>query len=186
MNMVFEWIPALAIIVIGVIFCFRMLKRGLGTLEKTRLRHYEDIRAKEQQLLDDTKNISRSEHFRLAHAAITDLLHLEGDRAGFSLGTQGQTLLLNTPEGIWRITLDMRERTLHHTRKVLHSKERWVLSGFGREEKFADLAALMRNLTACLRGEKSIETPPAALPQPMRNCARAPFSNRKVTSEKFP
>ena len=149
-----KWVPVLVVLVIGIIFCFRMLKRGHSTLEKTRTRHYGDIRAREQQLLDDRKNISPDEHLRMAHAAIADLLHLEGDRAGFSLSAQGSTLLLNTPDGVWRITLDMRERTLHHARKVLHSKECWRLCGFGREEEFADLTGLMRNLTAYLRGEK--------------------------------
>ncbi|MDR2055136.1 MAG: translation initiation factor IF-2 [Desulfovibrio sp.] len=163
MGMLLNWIPALFVTVIGALFCFRALKRGLGTLEKTRMRHYEDIRAREQQLLEDAKNIPRSERLRLAHAAVTDLLHLEGDRAGFSLSGQGSTLLLNTPDGVWRITLDMRERTLHHTHRALHSKECWLLSGFGREEKFADLAGLMRSLTAYLRGEKSAGTAAASL-----------------------
>ncbi|MDR1658779.1 MAG: translation initiation factor IF-2 [Desulfovibrio sp.] len=161
MTMLLEWVPALIVVMIGMIFCLRMLRRGLGTLEQTRMRHYEDIRAGEQRLLDDAKNISRSEHLRLAHAAIADLLHLEGDRAGFSLSAQGSALLVNTPDGVLRITLDMRERTLHHTRRVLRGKECWLLSGVGCEEKFADLAGLMRNLTAYLRGEKRAGTVPA-------------------------
>jgi hypothetical protein len=167
MSMPLTWIPALIVIVVGMIFCFRALKRGLGTLEQTRMRHYEDIRAGEQRLLDDAKSISRSEHLRLAHAAIADLLHLEGDRAGFSLRTQGSALLVNTPDGVLRVTLDMRERTLRRTRRLLRGKECWMLSGFGCEEKFADLAGLMRDLTAYLRGEKPAGIAPAAF---LRRC----------------
>ena len=168
MDMLLKWAPAFIVVVLGIVFCLRMLKRGLSTLEKFRERHLEHIRTREQQLQEDRHNIPRSEHLRFAHAALADLLHLEGDRPGFSLDTQGSALLLDTPDGVWRITLDMREQTLSQTHKVVRGKLRWQLKGFGREEEFAELAELMQNLTAYLRAEKRLDPIPAALLRRMR------------------
>jgi hypothetical protein len=163
-----------------------MLKRGISTLEKTRMRHYEDIRAREQRVQEDVKSISRSERLRLAHAAIADLLRLEGNRAGFSLNSRGSTLLLNTPDGVWRVSLDMRERMSLHTRRVLHGRECWRLSGFGCEEKFADLSGLMRSLTAYLRGEKPTGTAPATFLRRTPDRAPGDAFKTRVTSGRLP
>ena len=49
------------------------------------------------------------------------------------------------------------------TRKVLHGRSRWLLSGFDRDETFDDLAGLMRSLNAHLRGDEMVTPEPAHL-----------------------
>jgi hypothetical protein len=167
-NALLQWAPAVIVILLGLAFCVRRFRGDLGTLEKFRGRHLEHIQAQEQQIQEDRKNISRSEHLGLAQAALADLLRLEGNRPGFRLDVRDSSLLLHTTEGVWRITLNMRERTLRHRRRVLHGTASWLLEGPEYGEEYADLAELMRNLTARLRGEEA----GGAMPQiPSRRAA---------------
>ncbi|MDR1776313.1 MAG: translation initiation factor IF-2 [Desulfovibrio sp.] len=151
MGSLFAWIPALAIVVVGLIFCFRMLKRGLSTMKKYRKGHFEHISAQEQQIREDKKNISASEHIHVAYAAIVDLLRLEGDRPGFSVTRQASAVLLKTPRGDIRIRLNMREKILHSTGRVLHGRTAWWLEYPDGIEEFSDLVELMRTLAAYIR-----------------------------------
>ncbi|MDR2574643.1 MAG: translation initiation factor IF-2 [Desulfovibrio sp.] len=180
-----KWVPALIVMLAGVVFCFRMLKRGLGTLEKFRKRHLEHIHAQERQIQDDRKSISQSEHLRLAHTAIADLLRLEGGRTACSLRALGDSLLLDTPDGAWRIRLDMREQTLRRTRRTLGGGTRWRLSGVGCEEEFADLAELMRALTTYLRGEKRSASE-AAFARRTGHGGRTASAGKRITSSTNP
>ena len=99
----------------------------------------------------------------MLRAAVEDLLRLAGDPPGHELSGKGTRLVLRTPAGEWRLELSMRERSLRGTRKVLHGRSRWLLSGFGRDETFDDLAGLMRSLYAHLRGDEMVTPEPAHL-----------------------
>ncbi len=158
--MILEWAAAGAAILAGFFFCFRLMKRGLTTLDEDRAGYYARIRAAEEQLREDNKNISLSEHLYIARAGLEDLLRLAGNPPGFSLSGQGQTFFLHTPHGPWRIALSMRERTLRGTRKVVHGRSCWQLSGFGLDEHFDDLASLMCSLNAHLRGDAGVPPEP--------------------------
>lgn len=163
MSMILEWAAAGAVILAGLIFCVRIMRRGITTLDEDRAQYLERIHAEERQLDEDRKNISLDEHLHVLHAAVADLLRLAGNPPGHALTGHGSTLVLRTPEGEWRIELIMRERTLRRTHKVLHGRSRWLLSGFGRNEHFEDLAGLMCNLNAYLHGDKLVPPEPAHL-----------------------
>ena len=123
----------------------------------------ERIRAGKRQLDEDRKNISLDEQCCVLRAAVEDLLRLAGDPPGHELSGKGTRLVLRTPAGEWRLELSMRERSLRGTRKVLHGRSRWLLSGFDRDETFDDLAGLMRSLNAHLRGDEMVTPEPAHL-----------------------
>ncbi len=151
--MILEWAAAGAIILAGLVFCLRIMRRGITTLEQDRNKYDERIRAGERQLHEDRKNISLDEQCHVLRAAVEDLLRLAGNPPGHELSGNGTSLVLRTPTAEWRLELNMRERSLRTTRKVLHGRSRWLLSGGGHEECFDDLAALMRSLNARLRGD---------------------------------
>lgn len=161
--MILEWAAAGAVILAGLIFCLRIMRRGITTLDQDRDQYLERIRAGERQLDEDRKNISLDEQCRVLRAAVEDLLRLAGDPPGHELSGKGTRLVLRTPAGEWRLELSMRERSLRGTRKVLHGRSRWLLSGFGRDETFDDLAGLMRSLNAHLRGDEMVTPEPAHL-----------------------
>ncbi len=161
--MILEWAAAGAVILAGLIFCLRIMRRGITTLDQDRDQYLERIRAGERQLDEDRKNISLDEQCHVLRAAVEDLLRLAGDPPGHELSGNGTSLVLRTPAGEWRMELSMRERTLRGTRKVLHGRSRWLLSGCGRDETFDDLAGLMRSLHAPLRGDDMVTPEPAHL-----------------------
>ncbi|WP_022656558.1 hypothetical protein [uncultured Desulfovibrio sp.] len=161
--MILEWAAAGAVILAGMIFCLRIMRRGITTLDQDRNQYLERIRAGERQLDEDRKNISLDEQCRVLRAAVEDLLRLAGDPPGHELSGKGARLVLRTPAGEWRLELSMRERSLRGARKVLHGRGRWLLSGFGRDETFDDLAGLMCSLNAHLRGDDMATPEPAHL-----------------------
>lgn len=168
--MILEWAAAGAVFLMGLVYCVRMMKRGLTTLEDERSQCLARIQSMEDQIREDRKNMASSEHLHIARAGLKDLLRLAGNPPGFSLtgGAQpGQTLVLHTPMGQWRIALLMRERTLRRTRKVAHGRGRWRLSGFGLDEEYSELADLMCVLNARLRGEANLPSEPPHLARRM-------------------
>ena len=108
MSMILEWAAAGAVILAGLIFCVRIMRRGITTLDEDRVQYLERIHAEERQLDEDRKNISLDEHLHVLHAAVADLLRLAGNPPGHALTGHGSTLVLRTPEGEWRIELIMR------------------------------------------------------------------------------
>lgn len=143
---ILEW-AALGAISLGVlIFCARIMRRGLTTLDDDRRHCMERIRLEERQLAEDRKNISAMEHMLVMRSALDDLLRLDGYPEGYSINSGDKYHELATPEGIWRIELAMREKNLRSTRRVIHGTGRWMLSGCGHYEQHPDPASLMRSL----------------------------------------
>ncbi|SDF17132.1 hypothetical protein [Desulfovibrio legallii] len=151
--MLWEWAAAAAAVIVAVLFCLRLTRQGLGTLEEERDRCLERIRQMEEQVREDQKNMPSGEHLRIVHAALEDLLRQAGNPAQDSLlvemEAEGQALVwrLPGPDGApeeWRVRLFMRERELRGTHKVAHGQARWRLSGPASEEEFTDLAQLLR------------------------------------------
>mgnify|MGYP002553482033 CR=1 FL=1 len=164
-----EWAAAAAAVIVAVLFCLRLTRQGLGTLEEERDRCLERIREMEEQVREDQKNMPSGEHLRIVHAALEDLLRQAGapteDGLLVEMDAAGQCLVwrLPGPDGRpeeWRVRLFMRERELRGTHKVAHGQARWRLSGPGVEEDFTDLVQLLR---AC-NGRLAQRTRPAHLP----------------------
>ena len=167
--MLWEWAAAAAAVIVAVLFCLRLTRQGLGTLEEERDRCLERIREMEEQVREDQKNMPSGEHLRIVHAALEDLLRQAGapteDGLLVEMDAAGQCLVwrLPGPDGRpeeWRVRLFMRERELRGTHKVAHGQARWRLSGPGVEEDFTDLVQLLR---AC-NGRLAQRTRPAHLP----------------------
>ena len=150
--MLWEWAAAAAAVIVAVLFCLRLTRQGLGTLEEERDRCLERIREMEEQVREDQKNMPSGEHLRIVHAALEDLLRQAGapteDGLLVEMDAAGQCLVwrLPGPDGRpeeWRVRLFMRERELRGTHKVAHGQARWRLSGPGVEEDFTDLVQLL-------------------------------------------
>lgn len=149
----FEWAAIAALMLAILIFCARIMRRGLTTLDEDRQHYLERIKSGEKQLAEDRKKIPALEHLHIMRAALEDLIRLDGNPPGYSVQMHGRIIELVTPEGNWKIQLIMRERGLRSTSKVLHGKARWLLTGFDRQEEHPDHASLMRSLNARLHSK---------------------------------
>lgn len=151
---ILEWAAVGAILLAALVFCFRLMRRGLRTLDDDRATFLERIRAGERQLAEERKRISADEHMRVLRAAVDDILRLADRPAGHSLEAHGRSLILHTPGGDWRMELVMRERVLRRTHQVIHGRSRWILEGPGQCEQHEDPASLMASLHAHLRAAR--------------------------------
>ncbi|MFT4301445.1 MAG: translation initiation factor IF-2 [Desulfovibrio sp.] len=164
--MPWEWIAAGIVLLVVVVFCIRLMKSGITTLEDERALCDERIRTMEEQVRQDQKNMPSSEHLYIALAGLRDMLRLADYPSGFWLevvkqgnGTaREKALMLRTPDGDWRISLIMRERQLRAVRKVAHGQGRWHLYGAGVHEEYADLPRLMCALHNHLRRRSGISS----------------------------
>lgn len=165
-----EWSVLGAILLAILIFCARIMRRGLTTLDDDRRQYLEKIRGHEARIEEDKKRISARDHLAIMRAALEDLIRLDGNPPGYSVSQNAQTLQLATPRGVWEVRLVMRERSLRTSARVLHGKSRWLLSGFGQQEQYPDPASLMRSLNARIH---AVDDEFANLPQ----LARGPDHN---------
>lgn len=165
--MVLEWALIAAVLFGAMIFCARVIRNGLTTLDDDRKHYLERIHAEEIKIEEDRKHISSFEHLHLMRAAVEDLLRLEGNPPDHVITMRGHGLSLQTPRGTWSIELVMRERALKSTGRILHGKSRWRLDGPEHSEDHPDPASLMRSLSAHLRAGES--NPP---PEPPHLAAR--------------
>ena len=91
--MAWEWGAAGVVLLIVVVFCVRLMKRGLTTLEDERALCEERIRTMEEQIRQDQKNMPSSEHLHIALAGLRDMLSLAGYPSGFWLEVQELSLI---------------------------------------------------------------------------------------------
>lgn len=99
--MLWEWAAAAAAVIVAVLFCLRLTRQGLGTLEEERDRCLERIREMEEQVREDQKNMPSGEHLRIVHAALEDLLRQAGapteDGLLVEMDAAGQCLVWRLP-----------------------------------------------------------------------------------------
>ena len=170
--MAWEWGAAGVVLLIVVVFCVRLMKRGLTTLEDERALCDERIRTVEEQIRQDQKNMASSEHLHIALAGLRDMLRLAEYPSGFWLevlerdrgAANEKALVLHTPDGDWHVSLSLRERQLRAVRKVAHGQSRWHLYGSGVHEEYADLPRLMCALHNHLR--KGVSSASAGMQTP--------------------
>lgn len=147
-----EWAFLGAALLGIVLFCARVMRRGLTSLDADRARFLERLHATERRVREDRKNISAAEHVSIMKAAVDDLLRLAGNPEGYHATAAGRIIRLDTPRGPWLIELVMRERSLRTSGRILRGRSRWLLSGFDREEQHAEQITLMASLNAHLLG----------------------------------
>lgn len=157
------WVIGGAILLAALVFCFRIMRRGMSTLDDDRRKFLAKIQDGEHKLQEERKQVAAVEHLELMRAAVEDLLRLADGPPGYSVETAGRAILLHTPRGTWRLELAMREASLKTRQRVLYGRPRWFLKGPGHEEQHGDAAALMRSLHAHLRAEGELAPEPPHL-----------------------
>lgn len=157
------WVMGGAIMLAALVFCFRMMRRGISSLDDDRRKFRAKIEDGEHKLREEQKQVPAAEHLELMRAAVEDLLRLEGAPAGYRVESAGRVILLHTPRGPWRVELAMREASLKSRKVVLHGRPRWFLSGMGQQEQHGDPASLMASLHAHLHAEEESPPEPAHL-----------------------
>ena len=189
--MAWEWGAAGVVLLIVVVFCVRLMKRGHTTLEDERALCDERIRTMEEQIRQDQKNMASSEHLHIALAGLRDMLRLADYPSGYWLevlqhdsgAANEKALVLHTPDGDWLVSLSMRERQLRAVHKVAHGQSRWHLYGTGVHEEYEDLPRLMCALHNHLRKDASsastgLQTP-GVLDLPVAATGEANAANKK-------
>lgn len=151
---ILEWAGFGALLLGLMMFCGRLMRRGLTSLDEHRAHYLENIHQGERELEEVNKSMGADEHLRIVHSAVNDILRLDDNPSGFTLSLEKRKIILQTPEGPWEIELLMRERQLKGSRKVLHGRSRWRLSGFEKTEDHADIAELMASLNKHLHPDR--------------------------------
>ena len=159
----FWWVVAGAVMFAALIFCFRIMRRGMHTLDDDRRKFLAKIQDGEHKLKEEQKQVPAVEHLALMRAAVEDLARLGDAPAGSRVETAGRAILLHTPRGVWRVELAMRETSLKSRQRVLHGRPRWFLSGFRHQEQHGDPASVMRSLHAHLHAEEKLPDEPPHL-----------------------
>lgn len=172
---ILQWVFLGALLLGLILFCARIMRKGIRTLDDDRKRWLERMHTEELRIEEDRKNIAAADHLVMMRAAVDDLLRLEGRTQGYETRSEGRRIELATPNGPWLVELLMREKNLRSAHRVLHGRSRWLLSGFGVHEQHADPASLMRSLACHLRGEDNPLFEPEHL---ARRLARAPGKAR--------
>ena len=87
------------IVLVGLIFSFRIMRRGIGSLERSTERMRERIEGEERKIAEDMRNMSSEEHMDVTTAAVRDLLRLTPGREACPVEVEGRRLVLHLPEG---------------------------------------------------------------------------------------
>lgn len=157
------WVMGGAVMLAALVFCFRIMRRGMSTLDDDRRKFLAKIQDGEHKLKEEQKQVPAVEHLALMRAAVEDLLRLENAPPGYRVESAGRTILLHTPRGTWRVELAMREASLKSRQRILHGRPRWFLSGMGHEEQHGDPASLMRSLHGHLHSQEELPPEPRHL-----------------------
>lgn len=177
--MTLTWGIAGAIILVGIVVCRRILRAGQTSLAQSREKMQSRFLDGEKRLQEDAKNISLEEQIHILHAALEDLLRLEGNKPGFHIHQEDKScFLLTTPSGAIRITFSLREQQLRATQQVLRGHERWCMEQNGLKETFSSIAALMTRINDHLHGDDD------NLPPEMSHLARR-FRHSRVAGARI-
>ncbi|MDR1857528.1 MAG: translation initiation factor IF-2 [Desulfovibrio sp.] len=158
--MAFELAAAFIAIVAGLVLCFRLMRRGITTLDKDRAKYLEQIRDQQTHIEEDLRGISFRDNMQVARAAAEDILRLADAPEGSGVEVQGARLEVEIPAGRWTIALDQPSQALRRTGKVLQGRPEWTVSGPGGEHSFTDIGELMRHLDARVREALGKTAPP--------------------------
>ncbi|MBD5641023.1 MAG: translation initiation factor IF-2 [Desulfovibrio sp.] len=160
---IFEWAAIGGIVLALFIFCARVMRRGLTTLDETRSQHLEKIAEGERQLAEDRRKITAEEQFHLLEAAIADLIRLSPYPEAWQIGLQHNIIYLETTGSRWEIELAMSERALRSSGRILHGKPHWLLRNEDIHEHYTDVAQLLASLNRHIRTAEEPEPLPRHL-----------------------
>lgn len=169
-----EWAVIGALFLGIMIFCARIMRKGISTLDENRRHYMERIQQEERKIDEDRKNITAREHLGIMRAAMDDLLRLDGFPAGCSVEQKGNAIEMTTPGETWRVELLMRERGLKSSGRVLHGRSSWRLSGGVHDELHPDPASLMRSLNRHLHEDSGLADEPGHLARRLAHLPQEP------------
>lgn len=180
---VFDWSILGALLLAVIIFCAKLMRRGIVTLDDRRSDYLGRIHEAELKIAEDRKNISSEEHLVFMLSALEDLIRLEGRPDGWSAGRNGKSLWLETPEKRWDIKLAMAERRLASIGRVIHGKGKWLLESDHQAAQYSDCALLMADLNRQVHHqEDEVENLPPN--RPVRQKKWPPVSREAKLSKK--
>lgn len=145
------------VILVGLMISFRIMRRGIGSLEQSTERMRERIAGEERRIADDKRHMSSEEHMAVTRAAVADLLRLTPGRENCVMEEDGRRLVLHLPEGEVSVMLAVQEMTLRCAQKALAGQSVWQVRGCGQDADFRDIASAMRHLDGILRGATAEE-----------------------------
>ena len=140
------------VILVGLIISFRIMRNGIGSLEKSTARMQERIAGEERKLADEMRHMTSEEHMAVTRAAVADLLRLTPGREHCAVEQEGNRIVLHLPEGEVSMMLAVQEMTLRSSHKALAGQSVWQVRGGDRDADFRDIASAMRHLDGILRG----------------------------------
>lgn len=149
-----------AIFLAIIIFCARVMRRGLTTLDEDRKAQLGKIEEGRRKLAEDNRNISAEEQIYIARRGVDDLLALNGGASEGETEDTPHGIRLKTSAGEWEVELKMKEITLKSSHKVLHGQGRWILRHGDHSDEFVELSDVMARLSSSLRGEPGPEKMP--------------------------
>ena len=142
------------IVLVGLIFSFRIMRRGIGSLESSSQRLQERIDGEERRIAEDVRNMSSAEHMDVTTAAVRDLLRLTPGRESCPVEVENRRLVLHLPEGDVSLALAMQETSLRSLHKRIQGHAVWQVRGCRRDADFHDVGSAMRHLDHILRGHE--------------------------------
>lgn len=160
---IIEWATLGALLIALFIFCARLMRRGLSSLDDTRKKHLEKIDGEKQHLAEDAKNISAYDHLYVLHAALADLIRLSENPVAWQMHRHNNVITLKSPSAYWEIELVMRERALSSTRRILHGKPDWILRSKDSQEHFPEIGKMMKVLNEHIRSRAQSECLPPCI-----------------------
>lgn len=155
-----EWAALGAMMFAVLLYCARIMRHGLTTLDEDRSKFMARISEEKRHLEEDSKHISAEEQLYLMRAALKDFLRLEDCPKGSEVKERGHVIEIRAPGNVWQVELLMRERLLASTKKVLHGRSCWVLRGESVYEVHSELSRLMASLNAHWHGIYSEKAEP--------------------------
>lgn len=155
---------------LAIIYCIRLMRRGMTTLSSDKERWRKRFAEEEQRLSKEQSDIPLSEQMHLLYVGVQDLLRLE-DLNEAECSHQDGYVMVKTTKGAWKLSFEAREQTLKSLKKVLHGPSHWFLERLaepeqdeanlkqgeaptlGLRQEYASIALLMQAFQAQLRGE---------------------------------
>lgn len=151
---IFEWAVLGALFLAVCVFCARVMRKGIKTLDQRRGEYLEAMRAGEARIGEERKNISSAERVDVAYAALLDLARLNDFPSNWKISRENRKITLDTPEGVWTLELLIKESKLKSTGKILRGQGKWSLRDGATTRFYADPGELFGDLVADLRHEE--------------------------------
>lgn len=151
--MSFDSIIMGVLLIVTLMVAARVFRKRLGNYDNRCKSFMDTVHATEKELRNCNMSISRREQLAVLRAALVDVLHLEGEPAGFAVQDRGEFLVLQSPKGEVQITFMSKSVRLCTQNRELYGNNRWsIISPEGEKRSFESLAETMKCLEKVIAG----------------------------------